>query len=77
MKANAMLRCARKDNGCVGTLGAWVEGSFYPAAHLVAGRDLYMQPHGALVVRCPLCKQEHEVWFLTAKNRLVLTAKDA
>jgi ssDNA-binding Zn-finger/Zn-ribbon topoisomerase 1 len=55
-----MVRCKNAPE-CSGSVGAWDGGSFYPAPHLKASRDLCVGPDGALVITCPLCHTQHRL----------------
>jgi len=47
-------------DGCRGVLGAWANGAYIPAGHLIGGRDWYLSRDGAYI-RCTFCGTWHGI----------------
>jgi hypothetical protein len=46
---------------CRGSLGAWIDGEFHPALHLLPSRDLWISPLGIVRLRCSFCGTVHVI----------------
>ncbi len=48
-----------KCRSCGNSLGAWARGTLVPGAHLLAGRDLWVDPDQSFHMECPRCHAIH------------------
>lgn len=71
----SQIRCRKPTQSCIGVIGAWSDGSFFPAAHLRPSRDLWLGTDGKLRVRCPMCNTWHLV-TRDAAGRLLVRISD-
>lgn len=70
MPDRSAIRC--QTDGCPNTLGSWAIGQYFPAAHLIGGRDLWLDARGRLYVRCSMCNTWYVIEGTPQRLKLVV-----